>query len=196
MAMNDETSPTGAEDVITLQGLEGIGKTLPMRRLSILRSINCWICELGELDSTSRKDQSALKSHLTAVSDNIREPYARTATQRVRRTSYCATVNPSEFLTSSTGNRRYQTLLPGEEELLQMLDWGMPMEQWQYFKAPKAISLIAFIPGFSKITPMQMGKVLLKIAQTHPQVTCRNARSNVKEYLLPIHACFNAAGSG
>ena len=74
---------------------------------SILRSINVWICELGELDSTSRRNQSALKSHLTAVSDRIREPYARAATRRPRRTSYAATVNPEDFLTGSTGNRRF-----------------------------------------------------------------------------------------
>ena len=99
---------------------EGVSLDMQIKD-SVLNSINCWICELGELDSTSRKNQSALKSHLTAVSDRIREPYARAPTRRPRRTSYCATVNPADFLTGSTGNRRFWVIAVKEMDLKKIL---------------------------------------------------------------------------
>ena len=38
------------------------------------------------------------------------EPYARKEKQRLRRTSFCGTVNPTAYLTDETGNRRYWTV--------------------------------------------------------------------------------------
>lgn len=58
-------------------------------------------------DSTLKRDQSALKAFLTAKKDVFRMPYARSATKNPRRTSFCATVNPKEFLNDETGSRRY-----------------------------------------------------------------------------------------
>ena len=126
LAFNDERHPIGAEGVLTLQGPQGTGKTEFFRRLavrpewfteglsldtsnkdSLIKSVSAWIVELGELDSTTRREQSALKAHLTANVDDLRAPYARAATRRVRRTSFCATVNPENFLTDDSGNRRY-----------------------------------------------------------------------------------------
>lgn len=260
MALNSYDKPIGLEGVLTLQGPEGIGKTEFFRRLSmkadwfseglsldmqnkdsVLRSINCWICELGELDSTSRRMQSALKSHLTAKTDKIREPYAKAQRARPRRTSYCATVNPEEFLTGSTGNRRfwvipvtnmdlqrilslkeeevqqlwaqvyqmwladpegyhltqeerttvmdmnakYQSFLPGEEELLERLDFDMPADEWQYFRASRIADLLSF-GSRQTITCQQIGRALNKIIKIYPQVVKRPGRANMNEYLLPL----------
>ena len=260
MAINDEIDPIGAEGVLTLQGDEGLGKTWffkviayymewfvegltldVLNKDSILKSINCWICELGELDSTSKKEQSGLKSHITARSDRVRVPYATAATHTARRTSYCATVNPEEFLTNNTGYRRFwvihvtnidkealkrlekdkewiqqlwaeiyelweadhnsfrlaedelaqvmkrneqfQLLLPGEEELRQILDWSLPHDQWQFIRAGAAMKLAQC--SF-RITSMQMGRVLAKVSKENPLVEKRD-RQNSHEYLLPIN---------
>lgn len=145
LAHNKTGESLAAEGVLTLQGPQGIGKTLLIRRLavreewlaegvsldmkdkdSILRATASWIAELGELDSTLRREQTALKAFITSPSDRVRAPYAREATDRPRRTSFAATVNPENFLRDETGDRRFwvvpvcnidlQTLisLPGE----------------------------------------------------------------------------------
>lgn len=140
LAFNSEVEPIGAEGVLTLQGEQGIGKTELFRRMairaewfaegvsldmsnkdSIIKSVSCWICELGELDSTTRREQAALKGHLTAATDSIRAPYARAATRSPRRTSFCATVNPDAFLTDPTGNRRYWVIQTRNIDLAALL---------------------------------------------------------------------------
>ena len=69
-----------------------------------------WLCELGELDSTTKKEQSSVKAFLTEQTDRFREPYARRESIRPRRTSFCGTVNPKNFLRDETGNRRFWTI--------------------------------------------------------------------------------------
>jgi hypothetical protein len=126
---NSERDPLSAQGVLTLQGPQGIGKTEFFRHLairdqffkggatldvnnkdSIMSSTMVWICELGELDATTKKEQSALKAFLTEATDRFREPYARSETVRPRRASFCGTVNPTAFLRDETGNRRYWTI--------------------------------------------------------------------------------------
>ena len=131
MALNDEEAPYGADGVLVIQDEQGAGKTLLFSRLavypdwfaegvsidlnnkdSIIQSTGCWIAELGELDSTLKREQSALKAFLTSSRDTYRAPYARTQTRKPRRTSFCATVNPKEFLNDETGSRRFWVIHP------------------------------------------------------------------------------------
>lgn len=39
-------------------------------------------------------------------------PYAKVSVNKPRRTSFCATVNPKEFLNDDTGSRRYWVVQP------------------------------------------------------------------------------------
>lgn len=129
LAMNDETAPVGAEGVLVLLGAQGAGKTSFFRKLcpnprwfaegcsldttdkdSMIRALGSWICELGELDATTKKEQPALKAFLTAAEDRIRLPYDISPTRTPRRTSFCGTVNDETFLRDSTGSRRYWTI--------------------------------------------------------------------------------------
>lgn len=126
---NDERNPISAQGMLVLQGKQGIGKTEFFKHLAIetrffkegavldmknkdtiISATSVWLCELGELDSTTAKKQSALKSFLTANTDRYREPYGRKDVVRVRRTAFCGTVNPVGFLSDETGNRRYWTI--------------------------------------------------------------------------------------
>ena len=128
LALNDDYAPRSADGALVLQGPQGCGKTLFFRRMSsagardwfaegvsidfsnkdtLIRATGCWIAELGELDSTLKREQSALKAFITSESDDIRLPYARSSVNRVRRTSFCGTVNPEEFLRDETGSRRF-----------------------------------------------------------------------------------------
>lgn len=129
MAYNDEYNPQGADGVLVLQGEQGVGKTSAMRQLvplprmfkegakldlrvkdTYMQALNAWICELGELDRTTARDSAGLKAFLTQDMDEYRTPYAKKAVQRPRRTSFCGTVNPGEYLIDDTGNRRFWTV--------------------------------------------------------------------------------------
>lgn len=136
MACNSEYGPQGADGVLVLQGEQGVGKTSALRQLvplprmfkegakldlrvkdTYMQALNCWICELGELDRTTSRDSAGLKAFLTQDMDEYRTPYAKKAVQRPRRTSFCGTVNPGEYLIDDTGNRRFWTVPVGHIDL-------------------------------------------------------------------------------
>jgi putative DNA primase/helicase len=120
------------ELVLVLQGGQGLKKTSwfqslvprefenyvidgahldPSDKDTVIKCISGWICELGELDATFRKaDIARLKAFLSNQFDMIRLPYERVASNFRRRTSFCASVNPCDFLTDSTGARRFLPL--------------------------------------------------------------------------------------
>ncbi len=122
-------APVAAQGVLVLQGAQGIGKTEFFRHLainddffkggatldmsnkdSLISATQVWICELGEIDSTTKKQQPALKAFLTEPRDRFRVPYARHETIRPRKTAFCGTVNPQKYLWDETGNRRFWTI--------------------------------------------------------------------------------------
>lgn len=118
--------------VLTLQGKQGLGKTQwvaalvpePLRssvvkldhhvdaynKDSILAAAAHFICEIGELDSSLKKDIARIKGVLTRDSDKVRAPYARAEAEFPRRTVFVATVNQSNFLVDDTGNSRWWTI--------------------------------------------------------------------------------------
>ena len=130
MAYNGTTGRYyGADGVLTLQGAQGTGKTTFFERLTPnpdwfrggvqidmsvkdtqMNALSTWIAELGEVDSTLKKEQSQLKAFITTARDNIRAPYAAAAVNKARRTSFGATVNEEQYLRDTTGARRWWTV--------------------------------------------------------------------------------------
>ena len=125
LALND-AGDINSDFVLVLQGRQGIGKTNFFRTLAmkpawfeggavidmrnkdtIIQATSTWLCELGELDATLKKEQTSLKAFITANYDTFRRPYARKAEKTERRTCFCATVNPEETIRDDTGSRRY-----------------------------------------------------------------------------------------
>lgn len=127
--------PSGfsARGVLTFQGPQGIGKTTFIRALiaddalresvlrldhhmdgankdTIITAATHWIVEIGELDSSFRKDIARLKGIITADTDKVRLPYHRRDSEFPRRTVFCATVNARHFLVDDTGNSRWWTI--------------------------------------------------------------------------------------
>jgi putative DNA primase/helicase len=82
----------------------------PANKDSMTTAIKHWIVEMGELDSSFRKDVARLKGFLTSDKDKVRRPYARTNSEYQRRTVFCASVNEETFLVDPTGNSRFWTL--------------------------------------------------------------------------------------
>jgi putative DNA primase/helicase len=71
----------------------------------------CWLGELGEADGTIRKSHvSAQKQFLTKSIDYYREPFGRFIREVPRRTAFYGSVNPKNYLSDETGNRRYWSI--------------------------------------------------------------------------------------
>ncbi len=126
-----EVRGVSTEGILVLQGAQGLGKTLWFKRLcdyekgwllegatlnpsdkdSVKRAVSHWIVELGEIESTFKKsDIDQLKAFVTAKTDELRLPYDRAFTTYQRRTAFYASVNAREFLTDTSGNRRFWVL--------------------------------------------------------------------------------------
>ena len=145
---NDGTK--NIEGILTLQGNQGIGKTRLIKKLipiyvktgleldpsdkdKVYQCIKYWVAELGELDSTLKRDLAKLKAFITESSDEFRRPYAMKPMVYPRRTSFYATVNNGDFLKDDTGNRRYW-VIPVEKIDFNIIDnleinmlWGEVM---------------------------------------------------------------------
>ena len=134
--------------VLTFQGAQGIGKSTWIKSLisdaeladkviklghhldasnkdSVIGAIGYALVELGELDSSLKKDLARLKGFLTDDTDRVRRPYDRRESSFPRRTVFAATVNEHQFLQDPTGNTRFWTIP------VQSLDWqhGIDMQQ-------------------------------------------------------------------
>lgn len=76
-----------------------------------------WILEWAELESIfKRKDISQVKGFITTKIDRIRPPYGRSVEIMARSSVFCGTTNQAEFLSDSTGNRRFW-VIPVEQEI-------------------------------------------------------------------------------
>lgn len=136
--------------VLTFQGPQGIGKTSWVKALvpepalrdsvvkldhhldgsnkdSVLGAVANWIVEIGELDSSFKKDVARLKGFITSDSDRVRRPYARSESVYERRTLFVATVNEANFLVDNTGNSRWWTIA------VEKLDYGHTIDMQQLF---------------------------------------------------------------
>lgn len=151
IVFNNKENLFGIDGVLVFQGPQGIGKTRFIRNLALtpdwfkegacidlndkdsrIETSKGWIVELGELDSTFKKKQSALKAYLTNTMDEVRLPYGQKSTKKPRRTSFFASVNPQEFLVDDTGNRRYWTIQVSniDNERLEKLGKDFIIQLW------------------------------------------------------------------
>jgi putative DNA primase/helicase len=82
-----------------------------------------WIYELAELSALSRaRDQEMVKAFLSSAVDAYRPSYGRFTVSFPRQTVFGGTVNNLDFLSDTTGNRRYmilETPFPVEFKLLE-----------------------------------------------------------------------------
>ena len=126
---NDNKHPFSLDLILVFKGKQGIGKTRffehlamlsqyfgegvcidPRNKDSIIQATSNWICELGEIGSTLKKDMDSVKAMLTKANDEYRLPYGRSTLKFPRMTSFVGTVNDDKFLIDQTGNRRFATV--------------------------------------------------------------------------------------
>ena len=123
-ALDTKESQPAPRGVLTLQGEQYMGKTRWFRRIipktmfkeglqlgddkdSIKQATNCLVVEVGEADTTTKKDVGKVKAFISKDYDEIRVPWDKAESRWPRRTVFAGTVNPANFLTDTTGNSRW-----------------------------------------------------------------------------------------
>lgn len=158
-AVASACSPDGIDSngILVLQGNQGLGKTWWFRKLvpkeslpnatradasinphdkdSVNQAITYWLVELGELDATFKRSEiAALKSFITREYDIFRRPFMPTDSKFPRRTAFMASVNPKQYLTDETGNRRFWTIECEKIDSYHTIDmqqlWAEIHEKW------------------------------------------------------------------
>lgn len=131
---NPYKKPFSADFCLVFLGRQGVGKTRLFEKLaidsdyfgegqsintdnkdSVIQATSCWICELGEIGSTMKRDLDKLKAFITSTYDEYRPPYARADERHPRHTSFCGTVNNEQFLLDETGSRRWGVIKLSED---------------------------------------------------------------------------------
>ena len=262
IALNDEGSLAN-EFMLVLQGKQGIGKTNFFRALAIypewfkegacidtdkkdtiIEATSTFITELGEFESTTKKEQPALKAFITAKFDEYRRPYAKAHERIERHTVFCATVNSLQFLRDTTGSRRFVVIpvdkinkdvlysvmqnkewiiqlyrqvyeqyyltygqtgyflsdeereysedinayyfscqLPAENELLDLLDWNLPTEFWNWYSPTDILQNKS--DQLRRYTAKQIGEALRHLMTTDKRIEQRRMSRGI-EYKIPI----------
>ena len=115
------------DSCLVLKGEQGIGKSSFWRILTgdewfcdtwqttekdlLLIIQTCWVFEIAELDGmTNKKDAAQIKSLLSSSTDNFRRPYEAAPDNHPRPSIFVGTCNRTDFLTDSTGSRRFQII--------------------------------------------------------------------------------------
>ena len=113
--------------VLVLSGKQGVGKTTwhlnlvptqlksyiysgtvdPDSKDSIINLSECLLINLDELESLSKSKQGELKEMITKSAIKVRRPYGFQSEKFIRRASFTASVNKSQFLSDQTGSRRF-----------------------------------------------------------------------------------------
>lgn len=112
------------DNVLILHGKQGMGKSTLLKDLAgpffndanfefgneqkagmALR--NTWIHEWAELDSMTKASHTRLKSYVSETVNRFRAPYGRNMLVEPRRCVFAGSTNKDDFLTDSTGNRRF-----------------------------------------------------------------------------------------
>ncbi|HVW26230.1 MAG TPA: virulence-associated E family protein [Polyangiaceae bacterium] len=125
------------DTMIILEGDQGAGKSSGLRALTgagffsdtilVLDSpkqaieglMGVWVHEVAELSGLRGRDAERIKASLSSPEDRARLAYGRFTETVPRRSIFVATRNPdgSQWLTDTTGNRRYLPLLVGRVDV-------------------------------------------------------------------------------
>jgi len=114
------------DHALILEGSQGAGKSSVTRILfgpwtddelgdigskdTAMRLRGIWCIELAELDALDRKESTSIKAFLTRRIDRYRPPYGKREIEVPRQCVFIGTTNREDYLSDSTGNRRFWTV--------------------------------------------------------------------------------------
>lgn len=120
------------DEMIILQGGQGIGKSTTLQRLSLgyytditekisdevtFKVLRTWHVELSELSTMFKTDSDTYKAWLSARQDTVRKKYGTDPNTYPRRFTVLGTTNNKEILKDRTGNRRYWIMYCDKEKI-------------------------------------------------------------------------------
>lgn len=126
---------TKHDNLLVIEGAQGVGKSSFVKALAseawfsdsfhigtdpketIEQTSGKWICELSELAGLGRKERERVKASLSRTVDTARTAYQRIACDVPRQFIMIGTSNSSEYLTDTTGNRRFWPIRIGKVKL-------------------------------------------------------------------------------
>jgi len=76
-----------------------------------------WLYEVAELAALRGRDAESTKAFLTSRCDRYRPPYGRNVMRWDRQVAFVGTTNEAEFLTDSTGSRRFWPVRVGQPDV-------------------------------------------------------------------------------
>ncbi|WP_428421940.1 VapE domain-containing protein [Methylibium sp.] len=128
--------------MVVLEGLQGKQKSTALRILvgndewfadtpirvgekdAMLSLAGIWLYEIGELESFSKAEVTAVKQYVSSRVDRVREPFARRPTDRRRSGVFAGSTNASEYFKDPTGARRFWPVAcNGEIDLAKLAEW-------------------------------------------------------------------------
>lgn len=115
--------PCKNDCVLILEGAQGAGKSTALDVLGgdwysdthftlgdkdgYQQMQGVWICELAELDSFNKAESTRAKQFFASATDRYRPSYGRLVQEFARQCVFAGTTNQDNYLTDTTGNRRY-----------------------------------------------------------------------------------------
>lgn len=118
------------DNMLILAGPQGIGKSTLLDKMSLgwfndsIRTFEgkdasellqgVWLVEVSELDAFRKSDVSRIKQFLSLRADRYRAAYGRHVKELPRCCVFFGTTNTAEFLSDTTGNRRFWPVDVGE----------------------------------------------------------------------------------
>ena len=127
------------DEMIILQGGQGIGKSTTLQRLSLgyytditekisdevtFKVMRTWLVELSELSTMMKTDSDSFKAWLSAAKDTVRKKYGSDPNDYPRTFTVLGTTNNKEILKDRTGNRRYW-LMYCEKDKIKNTIWSL-----------------------------------------------------------------------
>ncbi len=73
----------------------------------MINMAECWLINLDELENLNKSEVGSLKEMITKSNIRIRRPYGHNNENLPRRASFVGSVNAAQFLTDTTGGRRF-----------------------------------------------------------------------------------------
>lgn len=127
------------DEMIILQGGQGIGKSTTLQRLSLgyytditdklsdettFKVMRTWLVELSELSTMKKTDSDTFKAWLSATKDTVRKKYGGDPDDYPRAFTILGTTNNKEILKDRTGNRRYWLMYCDKENIKKTI-WSL-----------------------------------------------------------------------
>lgn len=144
------------DEMIILQGGQGIGKSTTLQRLSLgyytditekisdevtFKVMRTWLVELSELSTMMKTDSDNFKAWLSASKDTVRKKYDSEPDDYPRTFTVLGTTNNKEILKDRTGNRRYWVMYCEKDKIKNTI-WSLDItyilqlwgEVYQWYK--------------------------------------------------------------